>query len=150
MLGSTLCTLTFHKYAQDKIHLINAEHTIHKYGSDCAAETEFKPNTGPVLTPVLLLEQLHMTVVEKVTSAEMELKPDTGPLLTFLLFRVDCSLGTKSCQTRNGAAEADAYPHAAGLVMGPCIVEIDRIVIRDVQYKFEVIQRTNEEVFMNT
>ncbi|KAH3870846.1 hypothetical protein DPMN_034037 [Dreissena polymorpha] len=40
--------------------------------------------------------------------------------------------------------QADAYPHAAcltkgapGLVMGPCIVEIDRIVIRDVQYPFE-------------
>ncbi|KAH3822804.1 hypothetical protein DPMN_124595 [Dreissena polymorpha] len=35
---------------------------------------------------------------------------------------------------------------APGLVMGPCIVEIDRIVIRDVQYKFEVIQCRNEEV----
>ncbi|KAH3797810.1 hypothetical protein DPMN_151397, partial [Dreissena polymorpha] len=33
-----------------------------------------------------------------------------------------------------------------GLVMGPCIVEIDRIVIRDVQHKFEVIQCRNEEV----
>ncbi|KAH3695613.1 hypothetical protein DPMN_083070 [Dreissena polymorpha] len=32
------------------------------------------------------------------------------------------------------------------LVMGPCIVEIDRIVIRDVQYKFEVIRCRNEEV----
>ncbi|KAH3694827.1 hypothetical protein DPMN_082268 [Dreissena polymorpha] len=32
------------------------------------------------------------------------------------------------------------------LVMGPCIVEIDCIVIRDVQYKFEVIQCRNEEV----
>ncbi|KAH3877059.1 hypothetical protein DPMN_000915 [Dreissena polymorpha] len=32
------------------------------------------------------------------------------------------------------------------LVMGPCKVEIDRIVIRDVQYKFEVIQCTNKEV----
>ena len=27
---------------------------------------------------------------------------------------------------------------APGLVMGPCIVEIDRIVIREVQYQFEV------------
>ncbi|KAH3888427.1 hypothetical protein DPMN_012462 [Dreissena polymorpha] len=27
---------------------------------------------------------------------------------------------------------------APGLVMGPCIVDIDRIVIRDVQYQFEV------------
>ncbi|KAH3847700.1 hypothetical protein DPMN_090031 [Dreissena polymorpha] len=32
------------------------------------------------------------------------------------------------------------------LVMGPCIVEIDRIVIRDVQYQFEVNRCTNEEV----
>ncbi|KAH3846283.1 hypothetical protein DPMN_088582 [Dreissena polymorpha] len=32
------------------------------------------------------------------------------------------------------------------LVMGPNIVEIDRIVIRDVQYKFEVIRCRNEEV----
>ncbi|KAH3830780.1 hypothetical protein DPMN_104033 [Dreissena polymorpha] len=32
------------------------------------------------------------------------------------------------------------------LVLGPCIVEIDLIVIRDVQYKFEVIQCRNEEV----
>ncbi|KAH3718547.1 hypothetical protein DPMN_061352 [Dreissena polymorpha] len=35
---------------------------------------------------------------------------------------------------------------APGLVMGPCIVEIDRIFIRDVQYKFELIQCRNEEV----
>ncbi|KAH3890782.1 hypothetical protein DPMN_014870 [Dreissena polymorpha] len=28
---------------------------------------------------------------------------------------------------------------APGLVMGPCIVEIDRFVIRDVQYQFEEI-----------
>ncbi|KAH3819501.1 hypothetical protein DPMN_121239 [Dreissena polymorpha] len=32
------------------------------------------------------------------------------------------------------------------LVLGPCIIEIDRIVIRDVQYKFEVIRCRNEEV----
>ncbi|KAH3888972.1 hypothetical protein DPMN_013017 [Dreissena polymorpha] len=56
-------------------------------------------------------------------------------------------------KTRNDAAEADAYPHAAcltqgapGLVMGPCIVEIDRIVIRDVQYQLEVNRCRNEEV----
>ncbi|KAH3779418.1 hypothetical protein DPMN_157221 [Dreissena polymorpha] len=41
-------------------------------------------------------------------------------------------------------ASARVFPHrmfdpggAPGLVMGPCIVEIDRIVIRDVQYQFE-------------
>ncbi|KAH3700588.1 hypothetical protein DPMN_075567 [Dreissena polymorpha] len=33
---------------------------------------------------------------------------------------------------------------APGLVMGPCIVEIDRIVIRDVQYQFEVNRCRNE------
>ncbi|KAH3805214.1 hypothetical protein DPMN_133511 [Dreissena polymorpha] len=33
-----------------------------------------------------------------------------------------------------------------GLVMGPCIVEIDRIVIRDVQYQLEVNRCRNEEV----
>ncbi|KAH3892437.1 hypothetical protein DPMN_016555 [Dreissena polymorpha] len=32
------------------------------------------------------------------------------------------------------------------LVMGPCIVEIDRIVIREVQYQFEVNRCRNEEV----
>ncbi|KAH3836897.1 hypothetical protein DPMN_110273 [Dreissena polymorpha] len=32
------------------------------------------------------------------------------------------------------------------LVMGPCIVEIDRIVIRDVQYQLEVNRCRNEEV----
>ncbi|KAH3754374.1 hypothetical protein DPMN_189042 [Dreissena polymorpha] len=35
---------------------------------------------------------------------------------------------------------------APGLVMGPCIVEIDGIFIRDVQYQFEVNQCGNEEV----
>ncbi|KAH3716243.1 hypothetical protein DPMN_058962 [Dreissena polymorpha] len=35
---------------------------------------------------------------------------------------------------------------APGLVMGPCIVEIDRIVIRDVQYQFEINRGRNEEV----
>ncbi|KAH3827386.1 hypothetical protein DPMN_129323 [Dreissena polymorpha] len=35
---------------------------------------------------------------------------------------------------------------APGLVMGPCIVEIDRIVIRDVQYQFKINGCRNEEV----
>ncbi|KAH3815901.1 hypothetical protein DPMN_144437 [Dreissena polymorpha] len=34
------------------------------------------------------------------------------------------------------------------LVMGPCIVEIDRIVIREVQYQFEVNRCTNEEIIV--
>ncbi|KAH3733315.1 hypothetical protein DPMN_039741 [Dreissena polymorpha] len=34
------------------------------------------------------------------------------------------------------------------LVMGPCIVEIDRIVIRKVQYQLEVNQCRNEEVIV--
>ncbi|KAH3771290.1 hypothetical protein DPMN_172604 [Dreissena polymorpha] len=37
---------------------------------------------------------------------------------------------------------------APGLVMGPCIVEIDHIVIREVQYKLEVIRCRNEEVIV--
>ncbi|KAH3824034.1 hypothetical protein DPMN_125862 [Dreissena polymorpha] len=35
---------------------------------------------------------------------------------------------------------------APGLVMGPCIVKIDRIVIREVQYQLEVNQCRNEEI----
>ncbi|KAH3844654.1 hypothetical protein DPMN_086913 [Dreissena polymorpha] len=35
---------------------------------------------------------------------------------------------------------------APGLVMGPCIVEVDHIVIREVQYQFEVNRCRNEEV----
>ncbi len=35
---------------------------------------------------------------------------------------------------------------APGLGMGPCMVEIDRIVIRDVQYQFEVNRCRNEEL----
>ncbi|KAH3831618.1 hypothetical protein DPMN_104890 [Dreissena polymorpha] len=52
----------------------------------------------------------------------------------------------KLMETRNGAAEADAG--APGLVMGPCIVEIDRIVIRDVQYQLEVNRCKIEEVII--
>ncbi|KAH3812438.1 hypothetical protein DPMN_140870 [Dreissena polymorpha] len=37
---------------------------------------------------------------------------------------------------------------ALGLVMGPCIVEIYRIVLRDVQYQFEVNRCRNEEVIV--
>ncbi|KAH3826902.1 hypothetical protein DPMN_128829 [Dreissena polymorpha] len=33
-----------------------------------------------------------------------------------------------------------------GIVMGPCIVEIDRIVIREVQYQLDVNWYRNEEV----
>ncbi|KAH3837817.1 hypothetical protein DPMN_111218 [Dreissena polymorpha] len=33
-----------------------------------------------------------------------------------------------------------------GLVMGPCIAEIDRIVIREVQYQFEVNRCRNKEI----
>ncbi|KAH3872557.1 hypothetical protein DPMN_035776 [Dreissena polymorpha] len=36
-------------------------------------------------------------------------------------------------------------PH---LVMGPCIVEINRIVIREVQYQFEVYRCRNEEIIV--
>ena len=32
--------------------------------------------------------------------------------------------------------------------MGPCIVEIDRIVIREVQYQFEVNRCRNEEIIV--
>ncbi|KAH3800426.1 hypothetical protein DPMN_154059 [Dreissena polymorpha] len=37
---------------------------------------------------------------------------------------------------------------ASGLVMGPCIVEIDRIVIREVQYQLEVNWCRNEEIIV--
>ncbi|KAH3844828.1 hypothetical protein DPMN_087091 [Dreissena polymorpha] len=37
---------------------------------------------------------------------------------------------------------------APGLVMGPCIVEIDRIVIREVQYQLEVNRCINEEIIV--
>ncbi|KAH3866166.1 hypothetical protein DPMN_029222 [Dreissena polymorpha] len=35
-----------------------------------------------------------------------------------------------------------------GLVMGPCIAEIDRIVIREVQYQLEVNRCINEEIIV--
>ncbi|KAH3703284.1 hypothetical protein DPMN_078316 [Dreissena polymorpha] len=34
------------------------------------------------------------------------------------------------------------------MVMGPCIAEIDRIVIREVQYQFEVNRCRNEEIIV--
>ncbi|KAH3800090.1 hypothetical protein DPMN_153715 [Dreissena polymorpha] len=37
---------------------------------------------------------------------------------------------------------------APGLVIGPCIVEIDRIVIREVQYQFEVNRCRHEEIIV--
>ncbi|KAH3807906.1 hypothetical protein DPMN_136254 [Dreissena polymorpha] len=37
---------------------------------------------------------------------------------------------------------------APGLVMGPCIVEIDRIVIREVQYQLKVNRCRNEETIV--
>ncbi|KAH3834345.1 hypothetical protein DPMN_107668 [Dreissena polymorpha] len=37
---------------------------------------------------------------------------------------------------------------AQGLVMGPCIVEIEHIVIREVQYQFEVNRCRNEEIIV--
>ncbi|KAH3749388.1 hypothetical protein DPMN_183885 [Dreissena polymorpha] len=37
---------------------------------------------------------------------------------------------------------------APGLVMGPCISEIDRIVIREVQYQFEVNRCRNKEIIV--
>ena len=44
---------------------------------------------------------------------------------------------------------SNVWPRCApGLVMGPCIVEIDRIVIREVQYQLEVNWCRNEEVIV--
>ncbi|KAH3706763.1 hypothetical protein DPMN_066152 [Dreissena polymorpha] len=37
---------------------------------------------------------------------------------------------------------------APGLVMGPCIVETDQIVIREVQYRLEVNRYRNEEIIV--
>ncbi|KAH3839319.1 hypothetical protein DPMN_112747 [Dreissena polymorpha] len=37
---------------------------------------------------------------------------------------------------------------ASGLVMGPCIIKIDNIVIREVKYQFEVNQCRNEEIIV--
>ena len=37
---------------------------------------------------------------------------------------------------------------APGWIMGPCIVEIDSIVIREVQYQFEENRRRKEEVIV--
>ncbi|KAH3734841.1 hypothetical protein DPMN_041291 [Dreissena polymorpha] len=50
-----------------------------------------------------------------------------------------------------GWAILGGYKHlcgqdAPGLVMGPCIVEIDSIFIREIQYQFEVNRCRNEEV----
>ncbi|KAH3703774.1 hypothetical protein DPMN_078821 [Dreissena polymorpha] len=58
--------------------------------------------------------------------------------------------------TRNGSAEAHAYPNTACLTQGrsrvgnrgPCIVEINRIVIRKVQYQLEVNRCRNEEIIV--
>ncbi|KAH3716575.1 hypothetical protein DPMN_059299 [Dreissena polymorpha] len=58
--------------------------------------------------------------------------------------------------TRNGSAEAHAYTNAACLTQGrprvgnrgPCIVEINRIVIRKVQYQLEVNWCRNEEIIV--
>ncbi|KAH3719196.1 hypothetical protein DPMN_062028 [Dreissena polymorpha] len=55
---------------------------------------------------------------------------------------------TISLRLWRGITKADAYPHAAWLVMGPCIVEIDRIVIREVQYQLEVNRCRNEEIIV--
>ena len=37
---------------------------------------------------------------------------------------------------------------APGLVMGPCVVEIYRIVIRKVQYQFELNRCRNEDIIV--
>ncbi|KAH3809865.1 hypothetical protein DPMN_138245 [Dreissena polymorpha] len=58
--------------------------------------------------------------------------------------------------TRNGSAEAHEYPNAACLTQGrprvgnrgPCIVEINRIVMRKVQYQLEVNWCRNEEIIV--
>ncbi|KAH3869169.1 hypothetical protein DPMN_032330 [Dreissena polymorpha] len=56
----------------------------------------------------------------------------------YALLTVECFITTlENIEiTRNNTAEADAG--APGLVMGPCIVEIDRIVIREVQYQLSI------------
>ncbi|KAH3890626.1 hypothetical protein DPMN_014711 [Dreissena polymorpha] len=51
----------------------------------------------------------------------------------------------------NGAMHKVQYQFergAPGLVMGPCIVEIDCIVIREVQYQFEDNRCRNEEILL--
>ncbi|KAH3716925.1 hypothetical protein DPMN_059659 [Dreissena polymorpha] len=57
----------------------------------------------------------------------------------------------RTTQNRQKAIAKARHEHvvlrgAPGLVMGPCIVEIDHIVIRDDKYQFEVNRCRNEEV----
>ncbi|KAH3826174.1 hypothetical protein DPMN_128070 [Dreissena polymorpha] len=40
----------------------------------------------------------------------------------------------------------DIQRGAPGLIIGPCIVEIDRFVIRDIKYQFQVNRCRNAEV----
>ncbi|KAH3880122.1 hypothetical protein DPMN_004035 [Dreissena polymorpha] len=60
------------------------------------------------------------------------------------------SIENTSYKTKNGAAanEADTYPHAACLTQGR--PRIDRIVIREVQYQFEVNRCRNEEIIVKS
>ncbi|KAH3847679.1 hypothetical protein DPMN_090010 [Dreissena polymorpha] len=48
----------------------------------------------------------------------------------------------------NGAMHNVCPRGAPGLLMGPCIVEIDRIVIREFHYQFEVNRCRNEEIIV--
>ncbi|KAH3877770.1 hypothetical protein DPMN_001648 [Dreissena polymorpha] len=47
-----------------------------------------------------------------------------------------------------GRLSTDSQHGLSGLVMGPCIAKIDRIVIREVQYPFEVNLCRNEEIIV--
>ncbi|KAH3895025.1 hypothetical protein DPMN_019185 [Dreissena polymorpha] len=66
---------------------------------------------------------------------------------TSVNFHYAAQLATITTTTGKEVSKADAYPHAACLTQGrPRDVEIDRIVIRAVQYQFEVKWCRNEEV----
>ncbi|KAH3856886.1 hypothetical protein DPMN_099481 [Dreissena polymorpha] len=77
----------------------------------------------------------------------------TSAISRWLTFKVNFGSVFRSTYGRKFTVEViwcrnEEVIGAPGLVIVPCIVEIDRIVIREVQYQFEVNRCLNEEIIV--
>ncbi|KAH3747416.1 hypothetical protein DPMN_181842 [Dreissena polymorpha] len=109
---------------------------------------------GPRINRIVIREVQYQFEVNRCRNEEIIVKGNFGwawPMWAGCP-RIDCIVIRKVQLNLNKTATLGGRGlcgwGAPGLVMGPCIVEIDRIVIREVRYLFEDNRCRNEEIIL--
>ncbi|KAH3877120.1 hypothetical protein DPMN_000977 [Dreissena polymorpha] len=105
---------------------------------------------GPCIAEIdriVIREVHHQLEVNWCRNEEVIVKGNFGWIDGIVIREVQYQFEVNRC--RNEEIIVKAILGGCGLVMGPCIVEIDPNVIREVQYQFEVNPCRNEKIIVN-